>query len=510
MRPNHGIMGLPGYQGGGGLDPSRGAKEALRHLEKIAPWLARIAMYRSRVLKDLKGGIASHQSPTTTMDLIQAELAASDDLAFKILEDAVPLEAREKVGNLLADAFEKAQLERGTIVPLSHGLGSLPQEPSWTRAFGIPERGGGVHSLSAKQIAELTPQEQVDRMLLQEFDRLAPVRAAILETPRRGVVAGWGARQSRHRAGDVRERFAIRNPDAPIGWELGAETVGDVHPPGQRPVPIPPEKRLGSYESYFPDMESSKAESMLLDVMGPDITTEEIALALDDPMFGGAISGNAPIPEIDERVYARRYANLRMGTPGGAAREQVAREALRASSIPAPDYNVDDRTLALARSSERDALERAVMNLPGGSPDVDPPLRSGISKLKSRVLRAAYHRLPAIALAAGATAVNPLVALAQGVGDVMFSPEQMGSGDLPKYLTEEERRRLTEYSQQLIGDQGSEPWHSQPSDFFGDTWRGRVRSGMETRGVREARQRRGYARGGAVMNSGIASFPANL
>ena len=51
----------------------------------------------------------------------------SNEHVFRALEGAVPVEEQ-----------------------LSRGIGSLPEEPSWTRGLGIPERGSGDPSLSAE------------------------------------------------------------------------------------------------------------------------------------------------------------------------------------------------------------------------------------------------------------------------------------------------------------------------------------------------------------------------
>jgi len=384
---------------------------------------------------------------------LEAELAVSDDLAWRALEGAVPVEEQ-----------------------LSRGIGSLPEEPSWTRELGIPERGSGVPSLSAKQIAKLTPQEQMDRMLLQDFDRLAPVRAAILETP--AQTPGF----SGQRYHDVRKQFARRNPSAPIGWEHGAETVGDVYPPGQRPLPIPPPKRPGSFESYFPsdipDMGRGgrgEIEGVLYEIMDADITEQEIARALDDPMFGPRVA-NLTNAEIDERVYARRYANARMGSPHSETRRQVTRQFMRQVPREFPEdavwsvvggTNLSDVEFerGMGERRKRLLLEHELGRLRDPSlPERNPyrtffnefakpgerrprhrslPFKAGQAVRGAGItaLRAIRNRLPAI-IAGGvgaAAATHPVSALV----DQALSPTQLGSGDIPREdpFSDEEKMR---------------------------------------------------------------------
>ena len=300
---SNGIRSLPRYQEGGGTYP-----------DWVHPdW---IEAQEQRKLRDRRMVLDPNASRNAWL---QTELAASDDLAFQALESSIALTADE----------EKLLRAR-----LSRGLGSLPvpqEELSWTRALGIPERVGDMRNAFPENFLELSPQQQRVLMNLRDFDQMAEVRAAILETPHRspgftgrGPLAGGG--WPRYRREDVREVFARRNPDAPVGWEHGVETIGDVYPPGQRPMPIPPEQRPGSYESLFPDprvqygpggefqsIERGRTrpeiEDVLLEIMGPDITEPEIAQALHDPMFGGPISGTATNAEINERVYGRRFTN---------------------------------------------------------------------------------------------------------------------------------------------------------------------------------------------------------
>ena len=228
---------------------------------------------------------------------------------------------------------------------------------------------------------------------------------------------------------DVRKRFIERNPNAPVGWEHGVETIGDEYP-GQRPMPVPPEQRPGSFESYFPDVEENtgrtlsgrkEIEEVLLEVMDADITEQEILQALDDPMFGGPLSGTASNAEINERVYGRRYAD----------RMEQIRELGRMETPGHRGWPAGTETWA----------EPPTRHLPEAK-------RGGISGLRHRVgqaargagqaargagitaLKAIRNRLPAIIAAGAATAAtsHPVSALA----DVALSPTQLGSGELPE------------------------------------------------------------------------------
>jgi hypothetical protein len=198
-------------------------------------------------------------------------------------------------------------------------------------------------------------------------------------------------------------------------------------------VQVPPEKRPGSYESYFPDVEGGvgrgEIEDVLLGIMDADITEQEIAQALDDPMFGVPISGTASNAEIDERVYARRYVD-RM-------EKNAARDAWIEMGV-----SIRDRS----------------PGFPGEPTLPRTPARGGISRLGHRAgqamrsgsataLRAIRNKLPAI-IAAGAgaaAAAHPLSALV----DQALSPTQLGSGDIPREdpFSDEEKMR---YSEELM------------------------------------------------------------
>jgi hypothetical protein len=363
--------------------------------------------------------------------------------------------------------------EGGPLHPRRAGLGPVPvhpQETSWRAAFGISEH-GGVPSLSAEELARRTPQQQVDYVLLREFERMGDLRQII------GGDASFAAEPSSvldpSRSQTLRKEWLSRNPNAP-----GQGTIS---------------RGTGSYRSLFPRNESPYSiENILFEIMSPDITPEEIALALDDPMFGGAISGNATNAEINERVYGRRYANRRFGrTWKGTvpfARWDIARQVVEGARGPG--------VAAMPQTLEYTGLGESVRNLPGGSPDVDPPLRRGridrfrqgigrfsqgigdyfqmrnmggvdptsvpessllppqsyltdvdpplrrgISGLRHRAgqaargagitaLKAIRNRLPAI-IAAGVGTVatsHPVSALA----DIALSPTELGSGDVPK------------------------------------------------------------------------------
>ena len=432
---NNGIRSLPRYQHGGPHpEPPFDAeafREAVRQGWTVNP--------RPTAAEQAEEGIRS-----------MVELAADNEPVWESLErfwaspeGAIPLTADE----------EKL---------LSRGLGSLPQEPSWTRELGIPERGGGVHSLSAKQIAELTPQEQLDRMLLQDFDRLAPVRAAILETPPR--TPGGPSRLT----ADVREQFARRNPAAPTGptYEKGYGELFGYRLAKERP---------GSYESYFPDVEGKPfGTQALLEIMDTDITEQEILQALDDPMFGGPLSGTASNAEISERVYARRYVNLRMGSPHSETRRQVTRHFMQQVPREFPEdavrfggRNLSDVEFerAMGERRKRLLLEHELTRLRDPSlPERNPyrtffnefakpgerrprhrslPFRAGQAVRGAGItaLKAIRNRLPSVIGAGLATAAASHPASA--AVDIALSPTPMGSGDMPKrdLLTDEQKIR---------------------------------------------------------------------
>ena len=369
---SNGIRSLPRYQEGGPHRP---------------PSLAKYGPLLRRALE--KMAAAGNMNAAKQLE----ELASSDEVVFQALEGAIPLTADE----------EKL---------LSRGLGSLPQEPSWTRELGIPER-AAFPMPSAEDFARLSPREQRALLNLRDFDRMAETRAAILETPPRNP--GFSAQ----RVADVREQFTRRNPSAPIGWEYGAPTIemgytaSEVREHGGM-TPIPPEKRPGSYESYFPDVEGGmgrgEIEDVLFEIMDADITEQEIAQALDDPMFGGPLSGTASNAEIDERVYGRRYAD-RM-------EQKAADEAWRERGV-----SIRDRS----------------PGFPDEPTSPKTPARRGISGLRHRAgqavrgagitaLKAIRNRLPAMVAATAATAAasHPVSALA----DVALSPTELGLGEL--------------------------------------------------------------------------------
>jgi hypothetical protein len=300
--------------------------------------------------------------------------------------------------------------------------------------------------------------------------------------------------------------------------------------------------------------------------MDADITEQEIAQALDDPMFGGPISGTATNAEIDERVYGRRYVNKMevRNFPGGSpdvdppphrGRVGRLRQGIGSFGRRFGDYmfmrqrdpvtgsvlgwdpegnllkEVDESLLFPPPSHPESGLgwpagtetwaepltgEKISPHLGG----VDPAPRSGIAKLKARALRAAWHRtLPAMAVAAGATVLSPLAALAQGVGDVILSPEQLGSGLNPRTTEKLDMERLYGSSggDKELERRNMERYRAR-RDYTGPL---ELPSGMGTfmppdpysRLSREAgvpilgdARRRGYARGGAVMNNGIGSL----
>ena len=340
----------------------------------------------------------------------------------------------------------------------AHGLGSLPQGPSWTRELGIPEGVGGVTIPSAEEFAALSPREQRAYMHLVDFEGLAPVRAAILETP---VETPGFSGQRYH---DVRKRFAERNPSAPTGPSY-SEITGYSADPDSRfqkrgGYLMRPEKRPGSFESYFPDVDVDardvtdwgevipfaempspdfipdtpttgsrrggrmEIEGALYEIMDADITEQEVLQALDDPMYGGAIPvGN---DEISERVYARRYID-RMEL------DAVRRRELDIIIPLTPGGPLAD----LYRQNERDLLAR---DRHRGFPD-KTPARKGISGLRHRAgqavrgagitaLKAIRDKLPAIVAAGAATAAtsHPVSAAV----DIALSPEELGSGELPE------------------------------------------------------------------------------
>jgi len=297
--------------------------------------------------------------------------------------------------------------QHGGPHPLSRGLGSLPQEPSWTRELGIPERGSVAPMLTFDDIdiLGLTPKEVMIADHLREFDRMAEVRAAILETPlRRGRFGRFGRSQA-----DVLEQFARRNPFAP--------TPSIDH--GDRPP--------GSFESYFPAepydargqrISQMEMEDALLEIMDVDITEQEIALALDDPMFGGPISGTASNAEIDERVYGRRYANkmgeIKTGRDMPWHPERRGWPAGTETWAKLPTEHLEDwRTRGIA------GLRKA------GASASRAARGAGITALK-----AVRDRLPAIIAAGAGTALasHPVSALA----DIALSPAKLGSGGLPE------------------------------------------------------------------------------
>lgn len=303
-----------------------------------------------------------------------------------------------------------------------------------------------LHQLSPEVVAKMTTQQKLEYMLLREFDRLAPIRDVILQAPS--------------------ELHGLRN------------RVGS-----------------GSYQGYFPQgLSVSGIERDLVEILGPPITAEEIAQAWDDPMFGGTgrmsdldwagevgkddftLSDKA----INERIYARRYANQQIGDPDSfyrfrvgnrlleefeplpempiAGREAPTEAQKRASAevksrrrtmldaideIPDPKV-ASGSTLLPAKATNpeferwRRSLDRAsdlrrpfggIYSLGRGLPrlgraSVETAKNLGVASL--RVLR---NKLPAMVAAGAATAAtsNPVSALA----DVMMSPTQLGSGDLP-------------------------------------------------------------------------------
>jgi hypothetical protein len=203
--------------------------------------------------------------------------------------------------------------------------------------------------------------------------------------------------------------------------------------------------------------------------MSPEITEQEIAQALDDPMFGSRV-GDLTDAEINERVYARRYVNTQFGSPGSIPRERSVRrlmgelgssfgsDAAEARTRLPPQRRKQLERASLAEKSRRTVLERELMGLPGGTPDVDPPLRRGISRLGSRAgravrgagiatLKAIRNRLPAIIAMGGTGALfggfpgAAAGAITGGVFDVMTTPSDLGSGEIPQKdrLTDEEK-----------------------------------------------------------------------
>jgi hypothetical protein len=306
----------------------------------------------------------------------------------------------------------------------AHGLGSLPQGPSWTRELGIPEGVGGVTIPSAEEFAALSPREQRAYMHLVDFEGLAPVRAAILETP--VETPGF----SGQRYDDVRKLFTERTPSVPREASY-SEATGY----------LPTYKRPGSFESYFPNVDvegrdiadfgprgRAEIEGALYEIMDADITEQEVLQALDDPMYGGAIPvGN---DEISERVYARRYID-RMEL------DAVRRRELDIIIPLTPGGPLAD----LYRQNERDLLAR---DRHRGFPDKTSdktPARKGISGLRHRAgqavrgagitaLKAIRDKLPAIVAAGAATAAtsHPVSAAV----DIALSPEELGSGELPE------------------------------------------------------------------------------
>jgi hypothetical protein len=293
----------------------------------------------------------------------------------------------------------------------------LPREPSWTREFGIPERGSVAPMPSTEDFMNLPPERLRAALNLRDFDRMAEVRAAILETPPRSRTAA-----------EVREQFARRNPYAPA-------------------VSAGLRQRPGSFESYFPSEPTGfdtgeeaynkwlrkyfdtdqafdtrmEIEDVLLEIMDADITEEEIVQALDDPMFGGPTSGTASNAEIDERVYGRRYVNKMEEMRAGRERMAQPRGGWPAGTEAwakpptehLPEVRGDWRTRGIAGLRKaRASASRAASG-------------AGITALK-----AVRDRLPAIIAAGAGTALasHPVSALA----DIALSPAKLGSGGLPE------------------------------------------------------------------------------
>jgi hypothetical protein len=216
-------------------------------------------------------------------------------------------------------------------------------------------------------------------------------------------------------------------------------------------------------------------EGVLYEIMDADITEQEIARALDDPMFGPRVA-NLTNAEIDERVYARRYANARMGSPHSETRRQVTRQFMRQVPREFPEdavwsvvggTNLSDVEFerGMGERRKRLLLEHELGRLRDPSlPERNPyrtffnefakpgerrprhrslPFKAGQAVRGAGItaLRAIRNRLPAI-IAGGvgaAAATHPVSALV----DQALSPTQLGSGDIPREdpFSDEEKMR---------------------------------------------------------------------
>ena len=344
---------------------------------------------------------------------------------------------------------------------------TIQDKPSWA-ALGVPEGGIGQLMLSPEEFAKLTPQEKVERMLLAEFHKTLPLRQIIadsgfeeaarkesyypkwwsdkgIESPASWSDTLFGRRQA------LRKKWSDLNPSS--GYPIGR-----VDMMGREISSVLDEfweaEEGRSYRMLFPENTLlHEMEDVLLDIMGRDITDAELAVALDDPLFGGPLPAHASDLELEERVYARRYADAQFGAPGrGFATDSWVDHPLKAHGNPLtqgrlasriahqlePELEPEAEFDQVAVNRRRLALEDALNELEGTSrpyadpaviPDLPktPLLTRGTQAAKNvgiRTLKAIRNKLPMVVAGAATVPLLPFELAAE----FAVSPTGMGSG----------------------------------------------------------------------------------